>query len=264
VVISLDYIDNPAIQFEKAKVFNLILKNPHPETIEAKISCRFPEGWDINPEDKKIIIQPDEEITIPYTVSVRDIKILGTSNRGSISISVKERPQIPDIPVVYTGSNRWLISQRFDGDINTKTPIEDNLNPGGISDGWMITNFDDNELLIEPHFEGKPGIVYLRHYIYSAFPRPVRLGLPSNCPFKLWLNGEKIHEAVTEGILRPNYGGDGRSYVVSDLKEGWNQILVKIERKGKPVEAHFTVASGDRFSHGLADLVECKFPWEMI
>jgi len=52
--------------------------------------------------------------------------------------------------------------------------------------------------------------------------------------------------------------------VVSDLKEGWNQILVKIERKGKPVEAHFTVASGDRFSHGLADLVECKFPWEMI
>ncbi|HRR92244.1 MAG TPA: ADP-ribosylglycohydrolase family protein, partial [bacterium] len=264
VVISLDYIDNPAIQFEKAKVFNLILKNPHPETIEAKISCRFPEGWDINPEDKKIIIQPDEEITIPYTVSVRDIKILGTSNRGSISISVKERPQIPDIPVVYTGSNRWLISQRFDGDINTKTPIEDNLNPGGISDGWMITNFDDNELLIEPHFEGKPGIVYLRHYIYSAFPRPVRLGLPSNCPFKLWLNGEKIHEAVTEGILRPNYGGDGRSYVVSDLKEGWNQILVKIERKRKPVEAHFTVASGDRFSHGLADLVECKFPWEMI
>jgi len=36
----------------------------------------------------------------------------------------------------------------------------------------------------------------------------------------MWLNGKPIHEVKTEGILRPNYLGDGRSYVNTKLKEG--------------------------------------------
>ncbi|HQE25221.1 MAG TPA: ADP-ribosylglycohydrolase family protein [Candidatus Atribacteria bacterium] len=260
----LDYIDSPAIQVGSEKKFNLIIKNPHPETLEAEVSCRFPEKWDVSAEDKKIVLKSGEEITIPCSVRVGDIKSLQTSNRGSISISVKERPQIPDIPVVYLGSNRWLISKRYDGNINTETELEKDPNPSGPGEHWRVVNFDDNELNIEPYFEGKPGIIYLRHYIYTAFPRPLRVGLPSNCPFQLWLNGEKIHEVESEGILRPNYGGDGRSYVVSDFREGWNQILAKLERKDKPVEAHFILATGDKFSHGIVDVIECKFPWEIL
>lgn len=264
IKISLDYLDNPAIQFGKCKKFDLIIENPHPEVIEAKVISKFPEGWEVSPKERKIILQGKEKLTISFSVSVYDVKYIDTSNSGSISISVKGRPCLPEIPVVYLGSNRWLISSRFDGDIDTETPIEKDTNPNGLGESWNIVNFDENELLIEQYFNNKPGIIYLRHYIYSPTARSVKLGLPSNCPFKMWLNGEKIHEVKTEGILRPNYGGDGRSYVISNFREGWNQVLIKIERKDKPVEAHFTVASGDRFSHGLADLIECKFPWEIV
>ncbi|MCX7794961.1 MAG: ADP-ribosylglycohydrolase family protein [bacterium] len=264
ISVSLDYLDNPAIQFGKEKRFELIIKNPHPETLEANISCKFPQGWRVTPQEEKLILKPNEEHILSFSISLYDVKYINTSNRGNISISIKERPEIPEIPVVYLGSNRWLISHRFDGDIDTETHIEKDTNPSGLGEDWNIANFDENELLIEPYFDNKPGIIYLRHYIYSPTARPIRIGLPSNCPFKMWLNGEKIHEVKTEGILRPNYGGDGRSYIVSNFKEGWNQVLVKIERKDKPIEAHFVISSGDRFSHGLADLVECKFPWEMF
>jgi len=264
IKVSLDYLSNPAIQFGKEKRFDLIIENPHPEAIEAKVISKFPEGWEVTPKEEKIILQGNEKRTISFSVSVYNVKYIETSNCGSISILVKERPRLPEIPVVYLGSNRWLISSRFDGDIDTETPIEKDTNLSGLQEGWNIANFDENELLIEQYFDNKPGIIYLRHYIYSPTARPVRLGLPSNCPFKMWLNGEKIHEVKTEGILRPNYGGDGRSYVVSNFREGWNQVLVKVERKDKPIEAHFIVASGDRFSHGLVDLIECKFPWEIV
>ena len=52
--------------------------------------------------------------------------------------------------------------------------------------------------------------------------------------------------------------------MVSDFREGWNQILAKLERKDKPVEAHFILATGDKFSHGVVDIIECKFPWEIL
>jgi len=79
----------------------------------------------------------------------------------------------------------------------------------------------------------------------------------------MWLNGNMIHKVQSQGILRPNYGGDGRSYVDTELREGWNQFFIKVVGKEKPVQAHFVISTLDRFHHGFADLVECKFPWEM-
>jgi len=72
-----------------------------------------------------------------------------------------------------------------------------------------------------------------------------------------------IHEVPTEGILRPNYTGDRRSYVDAKLKEGWNQFFIKLVRKDSPIEAHFIIAGSASFYHGFSDLMECKFPWEL-
>jgi hypothetical protein len=79
----------------------------------------------------------------------------------------------------------------------------------------------------------------------------------------MWLNGEMVHEARDEGVLRPNLGGDHRSYATVELREGWNQVLVKAVRNDEPVSAHFILSTGnDWFSHGLTDVVQCRFPWE--
>ena len=141
--------------------------------------------------------------------------------------------------------------------------MEADPNPGGLDGNWNIIDFFDNELRIEENFHGKSGVIYLRHYVYSLDERDVRVGLPSNCLFQIWLNGNTIHKVQAEGILRPNYAGDGRSYVDAKLKEGWNQFFIKVIRKDKPVQAHFIIAGSAPFYHGFADLIECKFPWEL-
>jgi ADP-ribosylglycohydrolase len=261
--VSIDYIDSPAIRVGVNKEFKVIVKNLRLIPIRAKVSCKFPIGWDVTPKERELILQPQEEVSLAFSVQVYDINALNTSNRGSIEILVKGRSQIESIPLVFVASNKWLISDRLDGDIDTEFTLESEPNPSGINGGWKVVNFDENELVIEPYFDGKDGFIYLRHYVYSPDLRPVRVGLPSNCPFKIWLNGDKIYEVKTEGILRPNYGGDGRSYVDTVLKEGWNQFFIKVARRGKPLEAHFITATGDRFHHGIADLIECKFPWEL-
>jgi ADP-ribosylglycohydrolase len=262
--VSIDYIDNPAIRFGANKEFKVIVKNLRLIPIEVKVSCKFPIGWDVTPKERELILQPQEEVSLTFSVQVYDINALNTSNRGSIEISVKGRSQIESIPLVFVASNKWLVSERLDGNIDTEFTLESEPNPSGISGGWKVVNFDENELVGESYFDRRDGVIYLRHYVYSPDLRPVRVGLPSNCPFKIWLNGDKIYEVKTEGILRPNYGGDGRSYVDTVLKEGWNQFFIKVARRGKPLEAHFIIATGDRFHHGIADLIESKFPWELV
>jgi len=262
--VSIDYINNPAIRLGVDKEFKVIVKNLRLIPLEVKVSCKFPVGWDVTPKEKGLVVQPQEEVSLPFSVQVYDINALSISNRGSVTVSVKGRPQIEEVPIVFVASNKWLVSERFDGNIDAELHLEGELNPSGVGGNWKVANFDENELVIEPYFDGKDGIIYLRYYVYSPDTRVVRVGLPSNCPFKIWLNGVKIYEVKTEGMLRPNYGGDGRSYVDTVLKEGWNQFFIKIERRGKPVEAHFIIATGDKFHHGVADLIGCKFPWEIV
>ena len=79
----------------------------------------------------------------------------------------------------------------------------------------------------------------------------------------MWLNGRIIHKVQTEGVLRPNYAGDGRSYVDTNFKKGWDQFFIKIIRKDKPVKTHFIISGSAPFYHGFVDLIEYKFPWKV-
>ena len=85
--------------------------------------------------------------------------------------------------------------------------------------GPLVTFFD-NELKIELSFGGKNGAIYFRHYVHSPSERNMRKTLPSSCSFKIWLNGNVVHEVKTEGMSRPNYAGDGRNCADAKLKEG--------------------------------------------
>jgi len=79
----------------------------------------------------------------------------------------------------------------------------------------------------------------------------------------MWLNGRIIHKVQTEGISRPNYAGDERSYLYTNFKKGWDQFFIKIIRKDKPVKTHFVISGSAPFYHGFVDLIEYKFPWEV-
>lgn len=276
--VGIDYLGNPVIQPGVSKNFKVTLKNLRLVDLDVEVSPKFPEGWNVEPKKEKIKIRPEAESTCKFSITAHDGGLINTSNRGSLSLSVNERPKLEEVPLVFVAANKWLIFKVFKEEEEAYS-LEKNPQPAGVSDVWSIAYFPENELSVEKRFEGKPGILYLRHYIHSPDTRGVRVGLPSNCPFKIWLNGQLIHNVETEGALRPNYSGDrlpehvesitpdnfppGRSYVDTTLKEGWNQFFVKVIRREKPVEVHFIVSSSAPFYHGFADLIECKFPWEL-
>lgn len=116
---------------------------------------------------------------------------------------------------------------------------------------------------LKAFFGGRPGILYLRHFVYSPNDREVVVGVPNNSRIKIWLNGELIHETVSPVPLRPNYSGDKSNYTTAKLREGWNHFMIKIIRNEKPLKAHFIIASEKaEWNRGFTDLIRCRFPWE--
>jgi len=261
LVVSVDYLGNPVVHLGISKDFQIILRNSRPVSMDTIISVNPPEQWDIQPRMKKIVVKPESESGCRFSVKVNDIRALNTTNQASLSIYLNKRPLLEQVPLVFIAANRWLISKVF-REGQESSALESNPEPTGTNKGWAVASFPENELLLEKKFEGRSGIIYLRHYVLSSDARNVRVGLPSNCLFRMWLNGNMIHDVQTEGILRPSYWGDGRSYVNTGLREGWNQFFIKVVRKDNPVQAHFTMADNDRFNYGFTDLVEYKFPWE--
>jgi len=250
---AVDYMDHPVIRAGETKNIKVILENPRPMDLTADVSINLPQGWKCEPDLLKGVKLPAKGKTeLIYRITVDDITFINQSNRGSIHIEIKGRPQSEDIPLVLLGGKRWLVSP-VDADFN---PQSDDVRH------WRAVDFIDNVLPVEQYFEGRPGSIYLCHYVYCPEERTGRAGVSSNCPMELWLNGKKVHEALEERIPRPNYSGDGASYADVSLKEGWNQFIIKLTRQDKPIDAHFTLATGHPYYHGMSDIVECRLPWE--
>jgi hypothetical protein len=135
---------------------------------------------------------------------------------------------------------------------------------------WTELWRSGNNLEIEAEFDGHPGVLYLLHFLYSEREQPVRLGVSNNGRMKLRLNGTYIHETQTRTPLRANQGnggGDGSNYVDTKLAQGWNEILVKLERDNEPIEAHFTIGKLDSkckkcVGHAILGLRRNQMIWE--
>ncbi len=68
---------------------------------------------------------------------------------------------------------------------------------------------------------------YLRTYVWSEHEQPIVLELGSDDGIKAWLNGEVIH---TNNALRGC--GPGQDQVNATLRQGWNELLLKVTNNG--------------------------------
>ncbi len=280
IEVTVDYRDEPVIRRNSPKTIGIEVFNKRLEEIKMNVFMVLQEGWEASPIKQKVILASRSKTSFDFTITVESGQLIRNSNKISLSFDIDERPFIEDIPIVLLAPKKWLFYNKVFTeykDVDTPTPLEDNPNPSYISPDWRETEFTTHELEIESIFEGKSGILYLRHYIYNPCRRGVRVGFPSNCPFKMWLNGTLVHKVKEKGILRPSYIGDfssleeatpgyfptGRSYKDVVLEEGWNQFFIKVLRLDNPAEAHFVISSGEPFYDGLVDLEEHLFPWEI-
>jgi len=273
---SITYLDGPAVLPNVQKSFNVLVENVRPEPISGSVTIQAPHGWVLEPSNPQRIQLKDgerAELRLSITASAADID---TSNKGTVEIALDEKPGLMSLPLIFVGSFRWLVSNVFREFVSLDTSFhpEKDAELQEASKEWKHVSWPENSLEIEPLFEGRPGILYLRHFIYSPNERKVILGVPNNNKMRLWLNGKVIHETQKVVPLRPNYSGDGLLVVeegtfkvissnctIAVFQQGWNCIMIKILRGDKPIEAHFTVAHSE-WHRGMADLIECRFPWE--
>lgn len=264
LVAYLGYPNGPAICVAGQTPIELRLVNRQMEPLWVDIWLEPPENFGVEPRGKVCVeLKPLGEVKVRFIIRApQEAKYIDIANKGWVKLEVKGRPGVESLPFSLIGARRWLVSPVYPfATLSTSLPPEEQ--PGWIDkpDGWLIENFPENELPVEPFFEGKQGVIYLRHFVKSPDERLVRVGVPNSHKMKLWVNGALVKQTETIVPLRPNYSGDGSNYVDVKFKAGWNSILIKLERSDKPLEAHFTLAE-PQLAAGQWGLLQTRFPWE--
>ncbi len=268
---AIDYIDHAAIFGDAERPLQVVLRNPRAEPLAGTVSLTMPSGWAVSPAGPRQLELPPGHQTVLQYIVVAPSHLIEDSNRGQLSVILRERPALPDVPVVLLGGFRWLASPLFPGaSTESETGFDETAILNAVPSGWREVWRPGNDLRPDELTGGQSGIIYLLHYIKSDVDQEVIFGVSNNSRMKLWLNGELIHQTRAVTAIRPNQGnggGDASNYKESMLREGMNQVLIKLERGDRPLEAHFTLGRPDRkyfkcLGHSVLGLQRTRFPWE--
>lgn len=265
--VEIDYLDSPAIVPGVAKQVALHLHNPHADEIKASTTLSLPPGWSFTTTPhQEIRIPALGSITLDYTIEVKSAAHVQNSNTAYFTVQPHMRPAEHAIPLIFVGARRWQIWGPQAGEGSADTRLEQSGEPEQAQDTlaseWQIATAEGNELptAISTNWTGT---LYARLYLWSKEAREARLGIPGTCPRKLWLNNQPILQTLQRSHLRPNYGGDGLSYINTELKAGWNEVLIKYTRDANDpaFAAHFTLAAPE-LDRGLVDIGWTQLPGE--
>lgn len=275
VKVTVDYLGSPAVRANVPKPLKVGIENPNPVPLSLKARLIPPPGWRVAPREAlSITLPPKGEVWLDYELLVDRSSKLEVSNRATLTVEIDGRQAQEAVPIALVGASKWLVLGPFpvEGEeaLDTTLPPEMEFDLDGTWKGmdgrmisWEEVWFEENELEVEPIFNGRPGVILMRHYIWSPDDRPVRIGFPTNGGVRLRLNGRLIIRANDpDHKPRPNYGGYPPYYADARLQAGWNEVEVKLLRHDKPVEAHFILCEPTKFRAGFHDLVETRFSWE--
>lgn len=260
-----------AVLAPRAVRFSLEIENLHPEVLSGKVALELPPGWLSQvPCSVACVLQPRERRTWEFTATA-PVAAIQDVNRAALQLTFEGRPALPHLPVVFVAGNRWLVAPARPGQtLESEPAISENGMLHGPQKGWTEHWVSGNELPVETWTGGAPGVINLLQYIQSASEQDVILGVSNTGRMKLWLNGALLHQTREVTGLRPNHGnggGDGSNYAVGTLKQGFNQILIELERRDAPLQAHFTLGRPDQkhfkcLGHAVLDVLRTRFPWE--
>lgn len=259
------YPEGPALLPGQKRRIVLELAAATPGRVQASASFSVPAGFDPPvPASITATITPGTATSIAVEISAPD-KAIQPRNLVTATVRAGDAGQPVNVTMPLVGGFTWWASEVFRDarGLKGKYPPEKtraDKRIGSKGAPWTMHAWPENALLVEPLFGGSPGVVYLRHYIHSPAKRKARAGVPNSNRMVLWMNGRKVQETRHVIPLRPNYSGEGSNYATVTLKEGWNHVLVKIERGDKPIEAHFTIADRNDMDRGFHDLVQWRQP----
>lgn len=276
---SVDYGEGPAIMIGVPHVIRCALDSQSSMTLRGRLSLEVPPGWSVRPQEGVAVeVQPGQRATVEYTVEVPGGTRLAVSNRTYCRIELDQRPAPVAVPVVFVGGGKWLLAGPFpnesgDGFDHVYGPEEDSRREAvwmvqGREIRWVERSFPDQFL----HFDellrpGGRGVVYALTYLWVPSARRLRVTAPSTDGIKGWLNGRPVLSDHTHGPIKPfptpyqQYPELRGENAVVEVRQGWNEVLLKYVRCGTELEAAF-LWSEMEMPKMTPDISNTAFPWE--
>jgi hypothetical protein len=227
----------------------------------------------VDEPQRTAIVPPFGAVSLTWTVKAPPAGVLANTNTLYLQVEPSERPIPPAAPIVLIGARRLRYAgpYPFDGASMEALSAQslppesgDGQAPHGRPGAWSEAFALDNALPLQDLLAGG-GAIYVQTFLWSPDERPASLGVPANCPRKMWLNGVLVVESATCRPARPNYNGDGQSYAPVTLRQGWNEILLKFVRDpgADPFEGHLIHTTPDDLRAGLVDVRCTRLPWDV-
>lgn len=271
--VGIDYGDSPAVVPGVTKRLVLHVANPHPDPIKTTCRVLVPETWDA-PRPVGLEVAAGAEASAEVTVRVPPSWGLDTSNRLHLAAEVGGHPHGPAVPVVLIGASAYRVTGPYDlvgmdvpAALDHPFPPEeltgDPTSAESRGGQWLHMYALDNGLPLSDIFSDS-GVVYVQGFVWAPAARDVWLGIDASVPRKVWSNGQPVMRLAEGGHIRPNYSGNREGYRTISLREGWNELLIKLVHPagGVPPQCHVLLSSDDRFHDGLFDVLRTRFPWD--
>jgi len=257
------------------------LENPHPAAIELRVELQGTPALSVADTSRVVALGPKSEVALSWDVAATGPLL--TSNRLNLSLSVKQRPALPTLPVILLGASRWRLLGPFPAEGKSDRELFDTVFGPEILTGpltsataragaWREVVAESNGIPFTEPFT-QAGNVYAQAFTWSPVARAVRIGVPGNTPVKIWLNGKLVNENFIYRPVRPNFDGQYDNqpipYLNTELQSGWNEIFLKFVRGDAPLlpptatfEAELLLCDPTELNAGLTDQVRTRFPWE--
>jgi ADP-ribosylglycohydrolase len=266
---TIRYAEHAAAFAGRENPLEVRVSNSGPEPLDLHLQLRLPAGWQQAGPPAAFRLEPGAELARRYRLTMAAAALYDT-NEVRVDIAAERRPALPSLPAIFLGGFRWLHSPPVPGTLRTPSDFDASSRLTRIPEGWSERWLPGNDLEPEALFQGAPGTIYLAHFIHSDVAQEVILGVSNTQRMQLWLNGRLEHETGSITGLRPNQGnggGDGSNYKECCLQPGFNHVLIRLERGGQPLQAHFTLGRPDRvhrkcLGHAVLGLRRSVLPWE--
>ncbi len=280
VNVGVEYPKSAAIATGQTRRLVTHLQNPHASAVELQVELQGPASFAVENASRTVALAPKSELALDWNVSATGS--LEPSNRLNLSLSVKQRPALPAVPIILTAATKWRFQKPISAEGRSDRELFDTAfdpeivrgsltTAAGRSGDWIEADSDTNPLPVPFSFE-QAGAFYAQTFSWSPVTRPVRLGVACNVPVKIWLNGKPLVDCFVYRPLRPALDGplDGQPipYLNTEFKSGWNEILVKFVRgdaqlipSSTSFAAEMVMADPTDLNAGLTDQVRSRFPW---
>lgn len=269
--VEIEYVDGPACFPGTVQRLRTRLTNKRLDAIEVGAELHTPAAW-TDPEPQTVTLEAGSSVVLEWGIPVPAVPAVSPTNRLWFTLAPAGRPVPPALPVVLPGANAVRLSpvipaegRSTDELLDTPFAPETAQAPLDQADArpgpWEVAFAGGHAQPVDDLAEA--GVRYLQTFFHSPVERDGFIVVDPSCPTRYWLNGVATGENRAFREIRPNQKSADGIGAEAHLKQGWNELLVKLVHDGAhaPAELHLGFSGPGRIHAYAYDLDRSRFPW---